>query len=183
MKLRLILASVALACVGFGAPAFAQAPSAQADLQRYIANHPELQRNPSLLSDPAYLNSHPAYAGFLQTHPAIRAETQQMGGWDRNYQWRDADWWHRNDPDWVFEHHPEWNRAHPDWMMDGDYDDAHHWHNRNWWMQNHPDWAAQHHPHWGRRAEPLEHHGERDGHHTQHDHGQGNGHQHGHDKD
>lgn len=148
MKLRLILAIVALACVGLGAPAFAQAPSAEAAFQRYIANHPEVQRDPSLLSNPAYLNSHPAYTGFLEAHPSIAAQARGTGSWDRNYQWHDADWWHRNDPDWVYEHRPEWNQSHPAWMNDGDYDDAHRWHSRNWWMQNHPNWVKQHRPRW-----------------------------------
>jgi hypothetical protein len=56
MNFRMILASAALACVGFVTPAFAQepAPQSEAVLQEYIASHPEVRRNPSLLSDPAY---------------------------------------------------------------------------------------------------------------------------------
>ena len=131
----------------FGAPSSFARRSAEA-VCRGIANHPEVQRDPSLLSNPAYLNSHPAYTGFLEAHPSIAAQARRTGSWDRNYQWRDPDWWHQNDPDWVYNNHPEWIQSHPLWMNDGDYDDTHHWRSRYWWMQNHPNWVKQHHPRW-----------------------------------
>ena len=209
MRIRLILASAIVAYVGFCTPAFAQSRAAEADLQRYIAHHPEVQRNPSLLSDPRYLSTHPAYAGFLDAHPSIRAQARSMGAWDKSYQWHDANWWHRNDPNWVYANRPEWNQANPAWMNDGDYDDTHEWRNRSWWVQNHPNWVREHHPGWERRAEANEemheHHGNAYGHYKNHDHdnryhkdygnksgygngqgngdGQGNGHHNGHGND
>jgi hypothetical protein len=182
MKFRMILASAALACVGFGTPALAQepAPQAEAVLQEYIASHPEVRRNPSLLSDPGYLSGHPEIAHFLRTHPYVRRQTLRMGAWDTQHQWRDPDWWHENDPDWAYNNHPEWIQSHPNWMNDGDYDDTHHWRSRDWWRQNHPNWVREHHPHWaqahgyGADADEHHHHGNAYGHDKDHDHGHGN---------
>ena len=186
MKLRLILASAAIACLGFGAPVFAQTPAPQAEavLQDFIASHPEVQRDPSLLNNPAYLAAHPKMAHFLETHRYLRAQTMRMGAYDSRHQWRDADWWHRNDPNWVYRNHPEWNESHPAWMNDGDYDDSHRWRNRSWWEQNHPEWVKQHRPHWQRAKERVEehyeeHHGHGNAYGNPHDqppgHGKGQG--------
>ena len=150
MKFRIILAGAVLACACWTMPALAQAPAPEAEavLQQYIANHPEVKRNPSLLSNPAYLNSHPDIAHFIQTHPAVLRQIGRMGAYDSNHQWRDEDWWHKNDPNWIYQNHPNWNNEHPQWMNDGDYDDQHQWRNRQWWAQNHPNWVKQHHPNW-----------------------------------
>jgi hypothetical protein len=190
MKFRMILASVAFACVGFGTPAFAQGPSPQAEawFHQYIASHPEVQRNPSLMTNQNYLNSHPTFAQFLETHPNIRNQAFGMGAWDRNHQWHDADWWHQNDPDWVYQNHPDWNQSHPAWMNNGDYDDTHHWRNRQWWEQNHPNWVKEHHPHWAQpyptpltKEDGHGHHGQGNayGHYKQN--GPGQGHNNGND--
>jgi hypothetical protein len=160
MRLRSILASATIACIGFAAPTFAQ--TAQQDLQQYMKSHPELQQNPSLMNNPTYLSHHQDLAHWLSTHPQVNRGRygSGMGAWDSNHQWRDADWWHRNNPNWVYQNHPEWNQAHPAWTNDGDYDDQHQWRSRSWWQQNHPDWANQHHPHWKERVEERyrEHH-------------------------
>ena len=111
----MILASAAIACLGLGSPVFAQAPGAEADFQRYIANHPELQRDPSLMNNPSYLRAHPAFAQFLVDHPEVRQQALGMGAYDHHHHWRDADWWHRHDPGWVTQNHPEWYHAHPGW--------------------------------------------------------------------
>jgi hypothetical protein len=156
MNFRLILASMAFAGLGFAMPALAQAPAPEAEavLQQYIASHPEVQRNPSLLDNPSYLSAHPDIGHFIQTHPYVRQQTMRMGAYDTNHQWRDEDWWHKNDPNWVNQHHPEWNQSHPQWANqggyhgEGAYDNDHRWQNRQWWMEHHPNWVKEHHPQW-----------------------------------
>jgi len=156
MKFQMILASAAIACMGFGIPAFAQAPAPQTEtmLQDYIRTHPEVQRDPALFNNPAYLSQHPGLARFLQNHPYAELQTERMGAYDQNHQWRNADWWHNNDPNWVEAHHPEWNKSHPAWANDGAYDDAHQWHKSEWWAHNRPDWVKEHHPQWA-EAHPV----------------------------
>jgi hypothetical protein len=178
LKLRIILASAIFACVGLAMPAFAQ--TAQQDLQEYIKDHPELQTNPALMSNPNYLSNHPDLRHWLGTHPQVAPGRYRNGAWDSRYQWHDEDWWHRNDPNWVYQHHNDWNAGHPNWTNDGDYDDAHRWRDRQWWMHNHPNWVREHHPHWEEANEGNEgHHGH--GHAYGHDkHNHGNGH---HDND
>jgi hypothetical protein len=181
MRFRIILASAAFALVGFGTPAFAQSPQTEAWFQHYIAIHPEVQRHPSLMTNPGYLNNHPDFARFLEQHPNIRNQAFRMGAYDNHHQWHDADWWHDNHPDWVHQNHPEWNESHPGWMKEGSYDDEHRWHDRDWWEQNHPDWVKEHHPHWAQPyrapvAEENEHHGngnDYNGHPNQPGYGQG----------
>jgi hypothetical protein len=157
MKFRSFLAIMAFACVGFAMPALAQAPApqAEADLQQYISKHHEVQRNPSLLNNPEYLRNHPDLAHFIETHPNIQRQTMRMGAYDSNHQWRDPDWWHQNNPNWVAANHQEWNQSHPEWMRaganpvgEGDYDAKHTWRARDWWVQHHPNWVKQHHPEW-----------------------------------
>jgi len=160
MKLWTSIATTALVCALGIAPAFAQ--TAEQDLQQYEKSHPELEQNPSLMNNPAYLEHHPDLAHWLSMHPQFdRSRYGHMGAYDQNHQWRDADWWHQNDPNWVYQHHPEWNTDHPTWMKEGNYDDEHHWHDRQWWVQNHPNWVKEHHPHWeqGYAVPANEHHG------------------------
>jgi len=70
------------------------------------------------------------------------------GDYDQNHKWHDSGWWFHNNPDWVWQHHPEWIRENASWTRDGDWDAQHHWHARTWWMQNNPSWVHQHHPDW-----------------------------------
>lgn len=150
MKFRMILASAAIASIGFGTPVFAQSSAAltETQLQDYIRTHPEVQRDPSLFDNPAYLREHPTLARFLETHPDARAQVMRMGDYDSGHHWRDADWWHQHDPNWVEAHHPEWNQSHPAWAKEGAYDSDHHWQNREWWVHNNPTWVKEHHPKW-----------------------------------
>jgi hypothetical protein len=172
LKLRIILASAIFACAGLAMPAFAQ--TAQQDLPEYIKDHPELQTNPALMSNPNYLARHPDLRHWLDTHPQVAPGRYRNGAWDSRYQWHDEDWWHRNDPNWVYQHHNDWIAGHPNWTNDGDYDDTHRWRDRQWWMHNHPNWVREHHPHWEAANEGNYHADE--GHH-------GHGHAYGHDKD
>ncbi len=147
MKICTIIVSAALACALGAVPAFAQ--TAQQDMEQYISSHPELQQNPSLIHNPNYLDHHRDLAHFLQTHPNLNRQGNWTGAYDQDHVWRNEDWWHTNNPTWMYDHHPQWAEAHPDWGNDGDFDDAHHWHERRWWAAHHPDWVRDHHPGWG----------------------------------
>jgi hypothetical protein len=155
MKLRTSIATTVLVCSLGVAPAFAQ--TAAQDIQQYMSTHPELQQNPSLMNNPTYLARHPDLTRWLERHPQFdRGRYGHMGAYDRHHEWREADWWHQNDPDWVYHNHPDWIRDHPAWMKRGDYDNEHHWRDREWWEHNHPNWVREHHPHW--TEEYNEHH-------------------------
>ena len=188
-----ILLFASLVCAGFAAPAFAQSARTEAQYQQFLDTHPDiradLQRNPSLVSNPGYLSRHQGLAQWMNQHPYMRNEVR-WGDYDSNHQWHDADWWHRNNPDWMYDHHPEWANANPAWRNDGDWDDQHRWHDRDWWVNHNHAWVEQHHPNW---AENQEHHEyeNREEHHeyneahpndgeSQEHHG--NGHAYGHDK-
>lgn len=201
-----ILIFASLVCAAFAAPASAQNPQAEAQYQHYLSVHPELRANPGLINDPQWLSQHQTFVRWLNQHPYIRNQARSMGDYDSNHQWRDADWWHRNDPEWMYDHHPDWVRANPAWRNDGDWDDQHRWHSRDWWFNNRREWVEQHHPSWaemreehrGERrpnwsengenypnyGESEEHHGNGHayGHYKDHgDHGHGHGHGHDHD--
>ncbi|HEY6419064.1 MAG TPA: hypothetical protein VIX59_08680 [Candidatus Binataceae bacterium] len=174
MKVRPILVVLAMLCAVAAAPALASAQTihSEAEFQRYLANHPQLQANPSLMSDPAYLAHHPNLALFLHDHPGIHNQARAMGAYDTGHQWRDANWWYGHDPRWVHENHPEWWGYHPEWhpyalvpapVVVGDYDEHHHWHDRGWWVSHNDKWVRAHHPHWD--AEVYEHEHDHD-----HDH-------------
>jgi hypothetical protein len=131
---------------------------------QFLANHPEvaadLRDDPELLYDPEYRNNHPALAQFLAAHPRVWANLNaqheaagpapgQLGAYDNQHRWHDADWWHQNNPDWFWAQHPEWASVNPQWRdEDGAYDQRHQWHYGQWWSQQNPDWVASRHPDW-----------------------------------
>jgi hypothetical protein len=173
----LIRVLAAVFCAVLAAPAFAQSPQAEAEFQRFLANHPDVRADPGLLSDKNYLYHHPNIATFLEQHPTIHQQAFMMGAYDRTHMWRDSNWWYRHDPNWTYQNHPEWFRAHPEWRAPvmvapaagvGDYDEHHQWHDKAWWMAHNRQWAEQHHPEWAQhREEQRERHEE---HHEHHDH-------------
>ena len=62
------------------------------------------------------------------------AFARHEGDYDKHHVWRDADWWHRYDPAWVDEHHPEWYEQHPKWKHHGhghDHDGVDHGHDHD----------------------------------------------------
>ena len=173
MKIRRFLFSAAAACLFSAAtvcavlatPAFAQAPNPDAEryFQKYLAAHPELQRNPGLMTDPRWLNDHPSFHKFLEEHPNVSRQAHQMaaGAYDEHHNWHDRNWWMKNRRDWVQQNQPGWIRppapaygaayGHPPYgqpAVVGDYDDKHQWHDRNWWVANKRQWVQQHHPDW-----------------------------------
>lgn len=163
MRLKILTGYVVAAALGaiFALPAFAQNvnPLAEQQLQNWMARDPRLQADPGLMSDPTYLRNHPNFALWLQQHPNAHRQVEEMGAYDHSHQWRDTNWWRHNDPDGMYQNHPEWVRNHPEWRNDGDWDDQHHWHDRDWWRDNRRDWVAQHHPEWAEHHEAaIEHH-------------------------
>jgi hypothetical protein len=153
MKIKVILISFVIAGAALAGFAFAQAPNpaAEAQWQRYLANHPGAAAG--LANNPGYLANHPGRAQWLQQHPDVASYARhqgEIGGWDRRDQWHDRNWWVHNDPDWVRDHHPEWAERHADRDGDGDWDEHHHWRARNGWVKHHPDWVRDHHPGWYR---------------------------------
>ncbi len=125
MKIRRILFSLAAACLfsaamvcgAFATPAFAQNAAAERYFQKYLAANPEVARNPSLMSNPRWLNAHPAFHKFLEEHPDIANQAHNMAGrgahggygaYDQKHQWHDSNWWTANNPTWTQQHHPEW---------------------------------------------------------------------------
>jgi len=112
-----------------------------------------------------------AVACTLMAAPAMAQP--RFGAYDDGHVWRDAGWWHTNNPQWMYAYHPEWvverrdwwwydHQAHPDWFWapfwgsyplwtwgapyEGTYHD--YW----WWHRYHPDWMYANHPEW---AEPY----------------------------
>ena len=88
------------------------------NLSNYLHYHPDvaqaLATNPSVVNNPAYLNSHPDFKGFLQHHPGVQQQLSARGWhfsgweqshpWDQRNQWRNADAW--SDRNW----HEQWER-------------------------------------------------------------------------
>jgi hypothetical protein len=96
-----------------------------------------------------------------------------FGAYDNGHVWRDAGWWHTNNPQWMYSYHPEWAVERRDWWQ---YDHQYHpdwfwapfwglyplwswgapyqgvYHDYWWWHQYHPDWMYANHPEW---AEPY----------------------------
>jgi hypothetical protein len=112
-----------------------------------------------------------AVACTLMAAPAMAQPG--FGAYDEGQVWRDADWWHTNNPEWMYSNHPEWvverrdwwwydHQYHPDWFWapfwglyplwtwGAPYEGVYHdyW----WWHQYHPDWMYANHPEW---AEPY----------------------------
>jgi hypothetical protein len=104
--------SAAMLCGAFARPASAQAPDpkAEAYFQRYIAANPELQRDPSLMSNPGWLNAHPDFRKFLQNHPNVANQAHQMGAYDNHHKWHNRNWWVKHNPNWVQQNQPGWLR-------------------------------------------------------------------------
>jgi hypothetical protein len=137
-------------------PWFNDVPQYQGDqtFRWFLANHPniarQLARNPGLLYNANWRRQYPQLEQYFANHPYVwqalnneywstgPAETQ-WGDYDDEHQWRDAYWWHQNDPDWFYDNHPDWVSLDPRWRdRDGDYDQQHVWHYGQWWYQKDP---------------------------------------------
>jgi hypothetical protein len=150
-------------------PWFNDVPQYQGDqtFRWFLANHPNiaraLARNPGLLYNADWRRQHPQLEQYLDNHPYVwqalnneywstgPTETQ-WGDYDDQHQWRDAYWWHQNNPDWFYNNHPDWLSLNPRWRdRDGDYDQQHVWHYGQWWYNRDPNWVTTRHPDWLRQ--------------------------------
>lgn len=132
--------------------------------QYFLAYHPNiaqaLARNPSLLYNASWRYQFPALEQYLANHPyEWQALNQQdwaeglpetpWGGYDQEHQWRDAYWWHANDPNWFYDNHQAWASLDSRWLtQDGAYDAHHQWHYGEWWYNQNPKWVTANHPNW-----------------------------------
>jgi hypothetical protein len=149
-------------------PWFNDVPQYQGDqsFRYFLAYHPyiaqALSRNPGLLYDAEWRSQEPALEEYLASHPyewqALNgaywsegpAETQ-WGAYD-NGQWRDAYWWHQNNPDWFYNNHTDWASLDSRWLtQDGAYDQQHQWHYGEWWYNQNASWVTNNHPNWIRQ--------------------------------
>ncbi len=132
--------------------------------QYFLAYHPQiarmLSRNPRLLYDSEWRSEQPALEQYLDNHPYVwrglngpnwaegPVETQ-WGDYDDEHQWRDAYWWHRNDPNEFYDTHRQWASLDARWLnQDGAYDNQHQWHYGEWWYNQNPSWVSANHPQW-----------------------------------
>ena len=122
MKIRTTVMWVAILCAALATSAMAQTPdpAAEAQFQQILRTQPELRANPSLFANQTWLGQHPGIAEFLTLHPLVHEQAARMahgeyGAFDQNHQWRDANWWHQQNPNWVAQNHPEWGKNHPEW--------------------------------------------------------------------
>ena len=132
--------------------------------QYFLAYHPDIAQalsiNPGLLYNAAWRSENPDLEQYLNTHPyewqALNnanwstgpAETQ-WGYYDSQHQWRDAYWWHENDPNWFYDNHQDWASLDSRWLvMDGAYDQQNQWHYGEWWYNQNPGWVTSNHPGW-----------------------------------
>jgi len=154
MNIRVFLVSITIAGAMFAGTALAQAPKSPSETQwqQFLAKHPNVQAG--LVNDPKYLAKHNGIAKWLKDHPAVSAyasQQNQIGGWDKNNQWHDRNWWVHNDPAWVHEHHPAWaeEQAQTRYVQEGG-------HPHHWWRKHEAEAMHNHHHGW---YESEEHHG------------------------
>jgi hypothetical protein len=147
-------------------PWFNDVPQYQGDqsFQYFLAYHPDiaraLSRNPGLLYNAAWRSDNPALEDYLDSHPYVwealnnanwatgPAQTR-WGYYDNQRQWRDAYWWHQNDPSWFYDNHQDWSSLDSRWLIqDGAYDQQRRWHYGEWWYNQNPGWVTTNHPMW-----------------------------------
>jgi hypothetical protein len=132
--------------------------------QWFLANHPNiastLARNPGLLYNANSRSQFPALEQYLEHHPyewqSLNAQNwaegpaeTRWGDYDDQHQWRDAYWWHRNNPNSFYDHHQDWASLDSRWLNeDGAYDGQRRWHYGEWWYNQNPNWVTANHPNW-----------------------------------
>ncbi len=76
MKRRLLLLNIAI--IGFAWHSHAFAFGGEEAFYEFLGNHPqirhELEANPNLVNDPAYLRHHPQFIEFYRNHDEVRRE-------------------------------------------------------------------------------------------------------------
>jgi hypothetical protein len=135
--------------------------------QWFLAHHPNIAEtlagNPELLYDANWRARFPSLQQYLANHPYEWQElngenwaegpTQtQWGAYDHQHRWRDAYWWHQNNPNSFYDNHQDWASLDSRWLdEDGAYDQQHRWHYGEWWYNQNPNWVARNHPNWLRK--------------------------------
>jgi hypothetical protein len=147
-------------------PWFNDVPQYQGDqtFQYFLAYHPDiaqaLAQNPGLLYNAGWRSEYPDLEEYLDSHPyewqALNnanwstgpAETT-WGYYDTRHRWRDAYWWHENDPNWFYDNHMTWASLNSRWLIsDGAYDQQNRWHYGEWWYNQNPGWVSTNRPNW-----------------------------------
>ncbi|MGH7931702.1 MAG: hypothetical protein ACREQN_00900 [Candidatus Binataceae bacterium] len=181
MKIRAIFLAAIIGSALSVVPAFAQnySPQAESHLQNFMSNHPELQADPSLMTNQHYLKQHPNFAKWLKQHPNAKNEALYMGAYDNGHNWHNSNWWYGRDHDWMQHQQPAWEPNHASWAGQGDWDKQHQWRDRDWWSNNNRQWAEQHHPNWYKGDNGKHDNGKHDnGKHNGWKNGDGHGHDH-----
>jgi hypothetical protein len=144
--------------------------------QYFLACHAKiaqaLSHNPGLLYNNKWRSQVPALQRYLANHPNEWQELNgknwaegptetQWGDYDNQHQWRDAYWWHRNDPDRFYDNHQEWVSLDSRWRdQDGAYDQQRQWHYGEWWYNRNPNWVIANHRNWLREHQNWQDHSE-----------------------
>jgi hypothetical protein len=147
-------------------PWFNEVPQDQGSqgFRYFLAYHPNiasaLSYDPKLLYDADWRSQQPALEQYLANHPYVWQELNgsgwaegpgetQWGNYDDEDRWRDAYWWHQNQPSWFYENHQQWASLDSRWLgQDGAYDNQHQWHYGEWWYNQNPNWVTSNHPGW-----------------------------------
>ena len=160
MKYLKTILPVAIVMLAMALPSIASAQYHEERLDKFLSGNPalkrQLERNPDLIYDRKFRHEHPALQEFMQNHPNVWGKLRNSNRWGAygpNNEWHEADWWHQNNPGWMYKNHPEWAENRPEWRDEGDFDERREWHDRDWWNNNHPDWVQRHHPNWYKHQE------------------------------
>jgi hypothetical protein len=147
--LRSMLA-IAIVMIAMAIPSISAAQYHEERLDKFLSNHPDvrakLERNPNLIYDKGFREQHPELQTFLQNHPTVWGKLPsngRYGAYGPDHRWHEADWWHQNDPGWMYKNHPEWAENHADWRAD---------------QSSHPEWFR--HPEEAYHHEEAVHHEE-----------------------
>jgi hypothetical protein len=132
--------------------------------QYFLAYHPNialaLSRNPGLLYNASWRSQYPELEQYLANHPyawqalnnadwSTGPGETRWGGYNDQHQWRDAYWWHQNNPNWFYDNHQDWASLDSRWLaQDGAYDQQRQWHYGEWWYNQNPSWVTTNHPNW-----------------------------------
>jgi hypothetical protein len=117
--------TVAIMMLAMAIPAISSAQYQEARLDKFLGDHPDvrakLQRDPNLIYNKGFREQHPELQQFMQDHPNVWGKMPGSGRWGAygpDHNWHESDWWHQNDPGWMYKNHPEWAQNHPDWKGD-----------------------------------------------------------------
>jgi hypothetical protein len=110
VRTTLIAGALVLCSLSVGVAVRAQPanPHAEQQLQDWMSHDPRLRADPALMDDPHYLAEHPEFATWLQHHPNVHRQVEEMGAYDEHHLWHEREWWKTNRAAWTRSHHPHW---------------------------------------------------------------------------